>query len=168
MARGYERSVHVGNAGEHLVMAHLLHDGFHAFMADRGNTAFDISVVDGAKFSLLRVKTTRGASVVWSRKKSGDTFLDVRETGDFCCIVDLRHGIADAKFYIVPTIEVRNAINEGRADWLSKKRRDGQPRKDSKGQRLILDEKTGGPKYHGFGVKWRRYLANWDQLRART
>ena len=40
-------SVHLGNAGEHLVMAHLLAQNFQAFMADRGNPAFDISVVDG-------------------------------------------------------------------------------------------------------------------------
>ena len=45
---GYSRSVHLGNAGEHLVMAHLLAQGFQAFMADRGNPAFDISVVDGS------------------------------------------------------------------------------------------------------------------------
>jgi hypothetical protein len=168
MTRGYERSVHLGNAGEHLVMAHLLHDGFQAFMADRGNTAFDISVVDGAKHSLLRVKTTRTDSVVWGRRKSGDTFLDLRKTGDYCCIADLRRGISEAQIYIVPTIKVMQAISEGRADWLSKKRRDGQPRKDSTGQRLWLDDHTHGPKYRGFRAKWKRYLGKWDQLRERS
>ncbi len=64
VARGYDRAVHLGNAGEHLVMAHLLAQGFQAFMADRGNPAFDISVVDGSRHSLLRVKTTSGDSVI--------------------------------------------------------------------------------------------------------
>ena len=168
MARGYERSVHLGNAGEHLVMAHLLHDGFQAFMADRGNTAFDISVVDGAKHSLLRVKTTRTESVIWSRKKSGETFLDLRKSGDFCCIVDLRGGVSDAQIYIVPTTIVMTAIAEGRADWVSKLRRDGKPRIDSTGQRLWLNDNTKGPKYAGFRAKWKRYLANWEQLRTWT
>lgn len=165
MARGYERSVHLGNAGEHLVMADLLYSGFQAFMADRGNPAFDISVVDATKHSLLRVKCTNTDSVIWSRKKSGATFLDIRKNGDFCCIVDLRNGISGAQIYLVPTIEVQRAIDKGRADWLSKTRRDGNPRKDSTGQRLWLDDVINGPAYKGFRTKWKRYLGNWDQLR---
>ena len=85
-------SVHLGNAGEHLVMAHLLAQNFQAFMADRGNPAFDISVVDGHRHSLIRVKTTSSASVMWSRKPSGVTFLDLLSEGDYCCIVDMRNG----------------------------------------------------------------------------
>jgi hypothetical protein len=68
--RGYSLSVNRGNAGEHLVMAHLLALGFQAFHADRGNPAFDISVVDGDRHSLIRVKTTTSDSLVWSRKKA--------------------------------------------------------------------------------------------------
>ena len=67
-------SVHLGNAGEHLVMAHLLAQNFQAFMADRGNPAFDISVVDGHRHSLIRVKTTSSESVMWSRKPSGSRY----------------------------------------------------------------------------------------------
>src|SRR5665213_410043 len=96
-------------------MAQLLHGGFQAFMADRGNPAFDISVVDGAKNSLPRVKCTNTDSVIWSRKKSGLTFLDMRKAGDFCCIVDLRQGISDAQIYVVPTNVVQDAIDKGRA-----------------------------------------------------
>jgi hypothetical protein len=142
MARGYERSVQIGNAGEHFVMAHLLASGFQAFMADRGNPAFDISVVDGAKYSLLRVKCTNTDSVIWSRKKSGAILLDLRDVGDFCVIVDLRTGVADAQIYVVPTNVVQRALDAGRKDWLSKMRRDGMPRKDSTGQRVWLDEKS--------------------------
>ncbi len=168
MARGYETSVQLGNAGEHLVMAYLLAKGFQAFMADRGNPGFDISVVDGAKHSLLRVKCAKTASVVWSRKKSGATFLDIRKTGDFCCIVDLRNDVPSAQIYIVPTTKVQRAIDKGRADWLSKMRRDGKPRKDSTGQRLWLDDKIDGPAYRGFKIKWKAYLANWNQLRDKV
>ena len=95
-------SVHLGNAGEHLVMADLLGQGFQAFMADRGNPAFDISVVDGHRHSLIRVKTTSSERVMWSRKPSGVTFLDLRMKGDYCCIVDMRKGVARAEFYLVP------------------------------------------------------------------
>jgi hypothetical protein len=163
--RGYEQSVQLGNAAEHLVMAHLLASGFQAFLADRGNPGFDISVVDGEKHSLLRVKSAKHASVVWSRKKTGVTFLDLRKKGDFCCIVHLGEGVAKAQFYIVPTMVVQEAIDRGRSDWLSKMRRDGQPRKDSTGQRLLFDDKIDGPEYRGFRVKWEKYFENWDQLR---
>lgn len=94
---GYAQSVHLGNAAEHLVMAYLLAQGFQAFWADRGNPAFDISVVDGARHSLLRVKATRSPSLVWSRKKTGVTFLEQREEGDYCCIDDMRFGVAAAE-----------------------------------------------------------------------
>jgi hypothetical protein len=66
----------------------------------------------------------------------------------------------------VPTTEVQRAIDEGRADWLSKSRRDGNRRQDSKGQRLWLNDKIDGHAYLGFRIKWKGYLENWKQLRA--
>lgn len=163
---GYKNSVNLGNAGEHLVMAHLLTLGFQAFMADRGNPAFDISVVDGTKHSLIRVKTTRADSLVWSRKKSGVTFLDMRNRGDFCCIVDLRARVADAQIYLVPTRVVQTAIDAARKEWNSGRKRDGGTRIDSPAQRLWLNDRAGKRAWEGFQVKWRRYLEAWDQLRA--
>jgi hypothetical protein len=165
-ARGYSASVHLGNAGEHLVMAHLLAFGFQAFMADRGNPAFDISVVDGAKHSLIRVKTTRADSVVWSRKKSGVTFLDQRESGDYCSIVDLRTEVAAAKIYLVPTRIVQAAIDAARKEWNSGKKRDGGKRIDSPAQRLWLNDRADRHEWEGFRIRWHQYLEAWDQLRA--
>ena len=157
-------TVHVGNAGEHLVMAHLLSRGFQAFMADRGNPAFDISVVDGRRHSLVRVKTTSSASLSWSRKRDGRTFIDLREDGDYCCIVDMRDGAAMAEFYIVPTLMVQQAIDEARSYWVAGIGRDGTPHKDSLRQVLWLCEREQHP-YLGFRRKWEPYRNNWDQLR---
>jgi hypothetical protein len=166
MAR-YHSSVSIGNASEHLVMAHLLVQGFQAFMADRGNPAFDISVVDGNKHSLLRVKVTRTDSVIWSRKKSGLTFLDLRKKGDFCCIVDLRENDpSKAKFYIVPTAVVQNAIDNGRRYWMSFLKRDGSQRTDSPGQRLWLTGPINRHAYEGFENKWKKYLNAWHLLKS--
>lgn len=116
---GYELSVQLGNA----------------------DPAFDIAVVDGNRHSLLRVKTTWAPSVVWSRRKSGITFLDPRPKGDFCCIADFRMGVSDAVIYVVPTPVVQAAIDDARRDWLSKPRRDGKARKDSTDQRLHLNDR---------------------------
>lgn len=49
---------------------------------------------------------------MWSRKPSGVTFLDLRMKGDYCCIVDMRNGVARAEFYLVPTNVVQEAIDE--------------------------------------------------------
>jgi len=165
-ARGYNASVNLGNAGEHLVMAHLLTLGFQAFMADRGNPAFDISVVDGAKHSLIRVKSTRADSLVWSRKRSGVTFLEMRKRGDFCCIVDLRAGVANAQIYLVPTRVVQAAIDAARKEWNAGRKRDGGIRVDSAAQRLWLNDRVGERAWWGFQIKWRKYLDAWGQLRA--
>lgn len=164
--RGYSTSVHLGNAGEHLVMAHLLTLGFQAFMADRGNPAFDISVVDGKKHSLIRVKTSRADSLVWSRKKSGVTFLDMRQRGDFCCIVDLRANVAKAQIYVVPTRVVQASIDAARTEWNSGRKRDGGTRVDSPAQRLWLNDRAGRRAWEGYKVKWAQYLEAWDQLRG--
>ena len=163
--RGYRHSVSLGNAGEHLVMAHLLVRRFQAFWADRGNPAFDISVVDGKRHSLLRVKATSTESVVWSRKKSGVTFLDLRTQDDYVCIVDFRSGVETAPIYVVPTVEVQSAIDRGRKEWISGRKRDGSPRVDSSAQRLWLDENMRRAPYAGFQLIWKQYLGNWDQLR---
>ncbi len=163
-SRGYDRSVHLGNAGEHLVMAHLLALGYQAFMADRGNPAFDISVVCEHRHSLIRVKSTSTNSVVWTRKKSGATFLDLREDGDYCCIVDLRKGVRDSRIYIIPTMSVQAAIDEGRRYWTSSPKKDGTQRVDTKGQRLWLNSRTDRHAYEGFETKWHEYLDAWNQL----
>ncbi len=167
-ARGYGLSVQRGNAGEHLVMAHLLARGFQAFHADRGNPAFDISVVDGDRHSLIRVKTTTSDSLVWSRKKDGSTFLEIRPNGDFCAIVDLRNGVAAASIYIVPTPVVQDALIEARRYWNAGVKRDGSKRKDGTGQRLLLNKRTDRHAYEGFQTKWAHFRDNWDLLRGST
>lgn len=48
-------TTNTGNAGEHLVMAELLSRGFHAFLADRANPAFDIAVYKDGRHALIRV-----------------------------------------------------------------------------------------------------------------
>jgi hypothetical protein len=165
--RGYNSSVNAGNAGEHLVMAHLLFNGFQAFMADRGNPAFDISVVYGTQHSLLRVKITRTDSLIWTRKKTGQTFLDMRARGDFCCIVDLRDkDLAKAKFYIIPTTVVQSALDAGRKYWTSSPKKDGSPRVDTPGQRVWLTGPTNRHVYEGYEEKWVKYRDAWNQLKS--
>lgn len=166
MAKGYSQSVSLGNAGEHLVAARLLAEGFHVFMADRNNRAFDLAAFHGGRHSLIRVKTTNTHSAVWTRKKDGTTFHDSQPRGDFVGLVDVRPGIASALIYIIPTPQVQAAIDAGRKDWTSKPKRDGGERVDSPAQRVWLDDRINGPAYRGYAVHWLKYLEAWGQLRG--
>ena len=162
-------STALGNAGEHLVMAHLLAQGFQAFMADRGNTAFDISCVDGRCHSLIRVKTTSSNMVKWSAKKDGKIFLDQRDEGDFVALVDLRNSVFNAPIYIVPSHVVATVLIEGDEYYHSFPKKDGTPRKRTKLRGVYL---TGAPKptdiNWGYHKIWGHYLNAWDQLREKT
>ncbi len=102
---------------------------------------------------------------MWSRKKTGVTFLDRRSRDDYCCIVDLRDGVAAARIYIVPTDVVQDAIDKGRRYWNSGRKKDGTKRVDSRMQVLWMTGRMDRHAYEGFQDKWKEYLGNWDRLR---
>ena len=84
-------SINVGNAGEHLIMAELLARGYHAFMADRGNPAFDAAAIlpDGRQVK-IRVKTcSTNRTFQYNAKRDGTIFLDYdpSDPTDFCALV---------------------------------------------------------------------------------
>jgi hypothetical protein len=120
--------------------------------------------LNGQRHSLIRVKTTSSASMIWSRSLSGVTFLDQRAKDDYCCIVDMRNGVQNAELYLVPTKVVQRAIDVAKKYWVEGLRRDGGPHVDSRRQVLSLCDRDRHP-YWGFRVKWAKYRDNWDQLR---
>lgn len=159
-------TVAVGNAGEHLVMAHLLAKGFQAFMADRGNTAFDISCVDGRRHSLIRVKTTTSDMVKWTAKNDNSIFIDLRSENDFVALVDLRKSVSAAQIYLIPSKEVDRTLRKCDDFYHSHTKADGNPRKRTKLRGVSL---TGKPKptdiSWGFDKTWNKYLDAWHLLR---
>jgi hypothetical protein len=71
--------VNIGNAGEHLIMVELLFRGCHAFMADRGNPAFDLTAIllDNRQVK-IRVKTcSSNRTIQYNARKSGGVFLQL-------------------------------------------------------------------------------------------
>ena len=151
-------SVSIGNAGEHLLMAELLARGFQAFMADRGNPAFDIAVDVSGHTSMIRVKTTRHSDVQWSAKKNGDVFLDKRPERDFVAIVDLRGGVRAAVIYFVPTSVAERELADNHREYLSHPKLDGNARKDSNQRVIRLDgeDRPTNPTF-GYSTKWAEY-----------
>ena len=167
-------SVNTGNAGEHLVMAELLHQGFHAFMADRNNPDYDISVYKNGKHSLLRVKTTSNGVLQYTAKKDeGVIFRNILKKHDFVVVVNFSNrnkskealGVRGADFYIVPTHVVNEALQKSHEHWHKFARRDGQTRKITSHRAIGLHgEETEGNIARGFDKKWKKYYEAWKQL----
>jgi len=155
----------IGNAGEHLVMAHLLQRGYQAFMADRCNKAFDIACVVGPKTSLIRVKTTTADACKWTAKADGTIFLDMRDEGDLVAIVDMRKGVVDAEIYFIPTPIVATELAQNHAHYISHPKKDGTPRKNTRLRAAYL---TGEPKPTdrgwGYHKTWAKYKWAWELL----
>ena len=150
-------------------MAELLARGFQAFMADRGNPAFDIAVDAGGVTSMLRVKTTTAdhGAAQWSVKRTGDVFLDLRAERDFVALVDLRGQVRGSVIYLVPTRVVDAEIRRAIGVYLAHPNRDGSQRKDN-GQRILrLDgaDRPDNPSF-GYAAKWAAYCEAWQQLSA--
>ena len=164
MASEYLNTVAVHNAGKDLVRAKLLSWGFGVQDAHGNGRSFGITADKDGKRNLLRVATTRTGRAVWSRKKDGTTFHELRTERDFVVIVDLANDPNQPRYFVVPTSIVQEAIDTARAEWTSDVRRDRGKRVDAVAQRLTLDDKVDGPAWRGYGTRWKRYVDNWDQL----
>jgi hypothetical protein len=158
-----------GNLGEHLIMAELIHEGFHAFMADRNNVAFDVMTLwpaSGRK-CVLRVKTTSNHSAVWTVKKSGTIFLEQQPQDDFVAIVDIGSGLRDRDIYLVPTDILLAELESGHSFYVSHPKKDGTPRKSEQGMRNICFYGADKPTDVGYGyqVKFAQYRDAWSCLK---
>ena len=157
-----------GNVGEHLIMAELLHRGFDAYWADRGNPAFDIACFwnSTGRSTRLRVKTTHNHSAIWTVKKSGLIFLDVQPADDFVVIADLGAGLRKRDVYIVPTETLLDSLQSDHAYYVSIPKRDGTARKQEQGMRCIrfFGDETLKNRGYGYHVKYASYREAWDLL----
>jgi hypothetical protein len=158
-----------GNLGEHIIMAELIYHGFHAFMADRGNPAFDVSTLwaESGRSTLIRVKTTSNHSTVWTVKKSGLIFLDQQDEDDFVAIVDIGRGLRDRDVYLVPTGILLHHLHTDHALYVSHPKKDGTPRKQEQGMRNICFYGEDKPDNHSYAYqhKFAEYREAWDQLK---
>jgi hypothetical protein len=158
-----------GNLGEHIIMAELIYQGFHAFMADRGNPAFDVSTLwaPSGRATHIRVKTTSNHSAVWTVKKSGQIFLDQQTEDDFVAIVDIGKGLRDRDIYLVPTGDLLQRLQDDHKFYVSHPKKDGSPRKAEQGMRNICFYGANKPTDHSYGYqeKFAEYREAWDLLK---
>ena len=158
-----------GNLGEHLIMAELIHEGFHAFMADRNNVAFDVMTLWPAtgRKCVLRVKTTSNHSAVWTVKKSGLIFLEQQTEDDFVAIVDIGSGLRERDIYVVPTDILLTELEDGHTLYVSHPKKDGTPRKAEQGMRNICFYGADKPTdtSYGYQEKFSGYRNTWSALK---
>jgi hypothetical protein len=156
-----------GNSGEHLVMAELLHQGFHAFRADRANPAFDISVYYRGRQAMVRVKTTLNDSAQWiAKKKDGTLFLEMQKRNDFVVLVDMRNGVRGAVIYIVPTHIIDRELRQCHEHWNSFPKRDGTARQRNARYSISLEgNDTPTNISRGYATKFREYRDAWRLLK---
>ena len=165
-------SIAVGNAGEHLVMAELLIQGFDAYWADRGNADHDIACFWGyganRRSTRLRVKTTKSGTAVWTQKtKHNCVFPNIDGDDDYVVIVNLKEGIPGRKIYIAPTQMVEDRLQSDHAFYVKHPKLDGSPRKSEQGMRNFHFHGSDRATDIGYGydVKFADYAENWDMLK---
>ena len=159
----------VGNAGEYLVMAELLLQGFDAYLAGRENPAFDIACFCSAsgRATRLRVKTTTDGRAKWSAKKDGALFRNLLPENDFVVIVNLCGAPDYRQFYIVPTGVVENDLSSDFKFYVNTVGPTGVTRKgDSKARFMTFDtEERPTDRGYGYAKKYVKYKDAWNSLR---
>jgi hypothetical protein len=158
----------VGAYGEKMVEAALLRRGWIPSNVNdsvKNAANFDI-VAQGPQQQLvpIRVKTCRPRLNAF--RFGYDTMQpipthDLRPV-DFTVLVAMGKEMAADRFYVVPTQEVREALESGRVEFLKRKRKDGQPLSTNVALRLCLDAMASGVDLDGrydFARKWEHFEA---------
>jgi hypothetical protein len=160
------RSIDIGNAGEALVLAHLLAKGFHAAHTARNSPAFDVLARKGDRYTALRVKSSRSRSVRFNAKPDGSLFLDLKsgDRTDFTAFVLMLHGqIEESEFYIVPTAKVDKVLRTDHIKFLSKGGKDSTIRALKFAGRSTVASKSSGFSGEGWNTRChtsRTFFAN--------
>jgi hypothetical protein len=117
-----------GISGEYFVAAELSRRGYVASVTLRNTKGIDIlaSNANATKSVGIQVKTNQGNGRDWvlNKKVESDTATNL-----FFVFVRL-HGVGNVEYHVVPRKEVAAFARKFHYQWLSGRRRDGQPRKD--------------------------------------
>ena len=151
----------VGAAGEHLVLSRLLNLGYLAAQAPRGTRKVDVLVnhLDNKPPCLIQVKTRSGidADQGWHMSVKHE---EMRDPDMFYCFVAL--GEIESNVYVIPAVNVADAVKEAHATWLRTPGAKGQQHNHTDIRRIknrygmVLDSAPDG---------WMdKYLENWELI----
>jgi hypothetical protein len=162
----------VGAYGEKMVEAALLRLGWIPSNVNdsvKNAARFDI-IAQGPKGQLvpIRVKTCgpKSEAFQYGYKRDRPIPTDDLLPLDFTVLVAMGEGMADDRFFIVPTCKIREALEVSRTAYLKRTRKDGRPLAPNVQFSLSLRSLRSGvddPRY-GFARRWERYLNAWRLL----
>jgi hypothetical protein len=118
-----------GVAGEYFVAAELSRRGYIAALTLKNTRGVDILVsrTGSKQRATIQVKAIKGSGKEWVLTKKDEA---CGEPNHFYVFVAL-NGTKEPEYYVVPSETVAKQCRENHASWLSGKKRDGMPRKDS-------------------------------------
>src|SRR5690554_694924 len=120
----------VGVAGEYFVAAELSLRGYLASITLRNSRGIDIiaSNSDASRTVSIQVKSNKSGKASWILSKKSESFV---ESNHFYVFVALNSHGKRSGFFIVHSADVADYISTSHSSWLSGKKADGSPRKDS-------------------------------------
>lgn len=120
-----------GIAGEYFVAAELSRRGYVASLTLRNTKGIDIlaSNSDATKSVGIQVKTNQNTGTHWVLNKKVEIESDIADNLFFVFI--RLNNLQGPEYFIVPRADVAAFARKFHELWLSGKKRDGGPRKDS-------------------------------------
>ena len=121
----------VGVAGEYLAAGELSLRGYVSSITLRNSRGIDIIVsnAEGTCSITVQVKTNGKGGRSWLLSKKSEPYSSERHVYIFVSIQGL--GVRP-DYFVVPSQEVVNQIQTNHQNWIRGRKRNGEPRKDSK------------------------------------
>lgn len=149
----------VGVAGEFFVAAELSQRGIVSTMTLKNTPKIDILAtnLEKAKTANIQVKTMSvGNNAGWRLGEKDEKPSSIKN--HFYVFVNLRGEGQLPEYIIIPQKELAKHLYKDHREWLSKKKKDGSPRKDTGMRVLDPNRRESSAKF----VK--KYINNWDIL----
>jgi len=141
------QSANVGAAGEHLVLAHLLREGFIAGLAPYNTKDYDLIVVnkDGSSSCPIQVKTSMNKDG-WMMSEKHEKPID----NLYYCFVQMSKDSTETEIYIMDSRIVAKVIKMSHQIWLKTPGRKGKPHNDTSMRVLGRDNKIAVGKHKNY------------------
>lgn len=141
------QSANVGAAGEHLVLAHLLRQGFVAGLAPYNTKDYDLIVVnkDGSSSCPIQVKTSMNKDG-WMMREKHETPID----NLYYCFVQMNQYNSETEVFVIDSKTVAHVIKMSHQIWLKTPGRGGKPHNDTPMRVLGRDNRIAVGKHENY------------------
>ena len=154
-----KNTVSIGNSGEYFVAAELERRGFTAAVPMANTKDFDILARNKETDTqvAIQVKTNHGKKTTWTLSQKNENINKEDVFYIFVVLNELQY----PEYYIMESKFVAESIKKSHQDFLSKKKKDGTPTKDTRIRKFsfVID------KYNPLSLKSEDFKDKWDKLK---